>query len=355
MQKYSCKNCGAELFWDANLGLLKCQYCDEEFHVEDFEDSTIDENAEKTVGSKTNMFGEELEEGYVAYKCSYCGAEVVTTETTVATVCAYCGRALSITSNLSGSFRPEKVIPFAVTKEVAIEKYNSFVKSCFLAPKVFKQRDNIKKIQGLYVPFYLHSMDVESDINMECTDIKHRKSGYDRINTHNVYSVDVDLVGKFDNVPTDASKKIDNTLMDAVEPFNYKDIVDFNPAFMAGYFAEQNDENDKETIVRAESRIKEFLQESAKNEVSGYELKVVKGNNTKIENQNSQYVMLPIWLLSIEWKEKIYMIAINGQTGKVAGVLPKSNLKLFLITAGIFYIPQVLVSAFNVIMTLIGG
>ena len=135
----------------------------------------------------------------------------------------------------------------------------------------------------------------------------------------------------------------------------YKDIVDFNPAFMAGYFAEQNDENDKETIGRAESRIKEFLQESAKNEVSGYELKVVKGNNTKIENQNSQYVMLPIWLLSIEWKEKIYMIAINGQTGKVAGVLPKSNLKLFLIPAGVFYIPQVLVSAFDVIMSLIGG
>lgn len=355
MQKYSCKNCGAELFWDANLGLLKCQYCDEEFHVEDFEDSTVDENVEKTVGSKTNMFGEELEEGYVAYKCSYCGAEVITTETTVATICAYCGRALSITSNLSGSFRPEKVIPFAITKEQAMEKYNMFVKSCFLAPKIFKQQDNIKKIQGLYVPFYLHSMDVESDINLECTDIKHRKSGYDRINTHSVYSVDMNLSGNFDDVPTDASKKMDNTLMDALEPFNYKDIVDFNPAFMAGYFAEQNDEDDKETINRAETRIKEFLQESAKNEATGYELKIVKSNNTRMENQNSQYVMLPVWLLSIEWKDKIYTIAVNGQTGKVAGVLPKSNLKLFLITAGTFYLPQVAFSTFNFFMNLIGG
>ena len=30
--------------------------------------------------------------------------------------------------------------------------------------------------------------------------------------------------------------------MDAVEPFDFKDIKDFNPAFMAGFVAEQADE-----------------------------------------------------------------------------------------------------------------
>ena len=43
MQKYNCKECGAELYWDAVSSCLKCEYCESSYQPSDFEDLTIQE------------------------------------------------------------------------------------------------------------------------------------------------------------------------------------------------------------------------------------------------------------------------------------------------------------------------
>ncbi len=54
-----------------------------------------------------------------------------------------------------------------------------------------------------------------------------------------------------------------------------------------------------------------------------------------------KYLMLPLWLSSFKYKEKIYQFMVNGQTGKVGGQSPISAIKvafavlLGLIAAGI--------------------
>ncbi len=50
-------------------------------------------------------------------------------------------------------------------------------------------------------------------------------------------------------------------------------------------------------------------------------------------------MLLPIWLVtyrSQEQSKKVYYYAMNGQTGKVSGVLPISYTRLGLATLGIF-------------------
>ena len=139
MQKYECKTCGAELYWDPNSGSMKCEYCGSEYQPSDFEDKTVDANPEETeeLDAQYTNAGQDLAEDMVVYVCKECGAEVVTSKTTMATTCAYCGRAISITSKSAANFRPEKAIPFAVDKEKAVEMFKQYTKKSFLTPKTF--------------------------------------------------------------------------------------------------------------------------------------------------------------------------------------------------------------------------
>jgi len=45
-------------------------------------------------------------------------------------------------------------------------------------------------------------------------------------------------------------------------------------------------------------------------------------------NQTFKHIMLPIWICSYKYQNKIYQFAINGQTGKVNGKKPLSWYKI---------------------------
>ena len=42
-----------------------------------------------------------------------------------------------------------------------------------------------------------------------------------------------------------------------------------------------------------------------------------------------KYALLPVWLLSTQWKGKNYLFAMNGQTGKLIGDLPIDSKRLW--------------------------
>ena len=351
MQKFNCHTCGAELYWDAEAGALKCKYCDSVFQPSDFEDATVDADptVDTTIDAKYSNNAEAAIEGMVIYKCTNCGAEVVTSETTMATTCAYCGRAISLTNKTAGEFRPDKVLPFKITKEKATEIYKKYIKSSPLTPKLFSEEQTIKKMQGLYVPFFLHSANLNASATVNAENVKHSRHGDDRIDHHSIYRIDVDMVGNYEKIPTDASKKIENSLMDNLEPFDLKVLTDFNPAFMAGYFAEQPDEKTEDTIDRAISRMDDAMKEKIK-EVSGnYSSKTIGAYHGDFNNKSAEYAMLPIWLLNVEYQDKMYTFAINGDTGKAVGKLPMSKAKLAAYAAASFFGSQIVFILLNLL------
>ena len=85
MQKFTCKTCGAELYWDAEVGALKCKYCDSEFQPSEFEDMTIDADPtiDTTIDKEYTSVSDTLADDMVVYKCSNCGAEVITSKTII--------------------------------------------------------------------------------------------------------------------------------------------------------------------------------------------------------------------------------------------------------------------------------
>ena len=134
----------------------------------------------------------------------------------------------------------------------------------------------------------------------------------------------------FSKIPVDGSEKMDNDLMDALEPFDYSGLKEFNPAFLSGFLADRFDEDPDKSLPRASERMKNSAEEIFLDCVSEFDSKSIKNSNFHLVDPSVKYVLLPVYLLNLSYKDKNYRFAVNGQTGKVVGELPISKIKSFL-------------------------
>jgi DNA-directed RNA polymerase subunit RPC12/RpoP len=344
MNNYTCKNCGAELYWDAKENALFCEYCENKYQPSDFNEKSDGQKAEAADATCKANDDSSSEVDLVTYKCNNCGAEIVTAAGTVSTTCVYCGTALSLSENLQGVFRPDFVIPFNISKKEAKNIYKNYCKS-YLTPKEFRKEDILKNIKGIYVPYWFHSFDDTAHAEFHCERTTSHRRGDDKVITTADYNVFMDAVGSFDKIPIDALVNLDDGMMQAVEPFDYNKMVDFNPAYMAGFYAEQFTESRQESSKKAYDRAVEAMKSTMRNNVGAYSSVHLRRYTDKVSNYDCKYAMLPVWLFNTEYQNKKYVFAVNGSTGKITGKLPICISKLALILSSVFFGSQLLIMA----------
>jgi hypothetical protein len=145
----------------------------------------------------------------------------------------------------------------------------------------------------------------------------------------------------------DGLRKIDNAAMDSIEPFNLSEAEDFNVAYLSGFLAERFDETADECKPRAVKRVEGSMRHFCAADVDpGLTLGGFR-DFCEIQNIETEYYMLPAWLLHCEYKDKYYLFAMNGQTGKFIGNLPIDWGKLAAITGAVATAAGVIFSFFN--------
>ena len=123
--------------------------------------------------------------------------------------------------------------------------------------------------------------------------------------------------------------------MDSIEPFDYSDMKDFSMAYLPGFLADKYDVSEEASRERAETRCENTVESALRNTVLGYESVMELGKNLNIRRGNVSYALMPVWMLTTKYKDKNYLFAMNGQTGKMAGDLPTSMAKLWGLFAAI--------------------
>ena len=139
----------------------------------------------------------------------------------------------------------------------------------------------------------------------------------------------------FENIPVDASEKMDDAYMDSLEPFNYNEMVDFGSAYLSGFFADRYDVSDEECSPRAAKRVRTSLEDELRATVVGYSGVTTKSSNIKTSNGDIKYALFPVYMLNTKYRDKTYTFAMNGQTGKFVGKLPVSKGRFAAWAAGI--------------------
>ena len=338
---YKCPNCNASLEYNAKSSKMHCDYCDSDFDVEtlkEYDEALKEEKDEannKDPEWKAYENEEWSEENKAIFSCSSCGAELVADENTAATVCPYCGNATVLTGRLSGLLKPDLVIPFKVEKEQAMEALKKFCRRKPLLPKFFLKDHRMESIQGIYVPFWLFNANADADISYNATRTRSWRQGDYRITETSHFLVRRGGEIGFDRVPVDGSKKMDDTYMEAIEPFDYGEAVDFATAYLSGFLADKYDVDSTAASPRATERIKESTAQTFRNTVIGYDTVTTRHSSIRLSDSKIHYALMPVWMLNTVYRGKTYTFAMNGQTGKFVGQLPVDRLKYWFWTGGI--------------------
>ncbi len=329
-QSFKCPNCGGAINFDSSLQKLVCPYCDTEFELEALEayDERLsqEENNDFSwdVNNEEQWDDSELE-NLGTYVCESCGGEIIGDENTAATMCPYCDNPVVFTGQFKGDLRPHLVIPFKLDKEAAKEAFAAHLKDKKLLPKVFKDDNHIDEIKGLYVPFWLFDTDAKADVDYDATKSRFWSKGdYDYEETSHYLVYRSGEVG-FHGVPVDGSTKIDNDLMESIEPFDLSEAVDFRTAYLAGYLADRYDCSMEDCIERANERVKRSVEEAFASTVQGYHSVEARRSSVQLENGEASYALLPVWLMHTTYHGESYVFAMNGQTGKFIGDLPEDK------------------------------
>ena len=322
--EYKCPCCGGALRFDSDAQKMKCPYCDTEFETQTLKE--MDEVLQETSAQDSLEWETQdktaWEEPVNHYVCRSCGGELVTDENTAATSCPYCGNPVVLSGRLSGALKPELVIPFKLDKKAAMEAFKKHLLKKPLLPKVFKDENRIQEIQGMYVPFWLFDGKADARLRFRGTRVR-TWSDSDHIHTETShYSILREGDLSFADVPVDGSTKMPDDLMESIEPFDWKQGVDFQTAYLAGYLADKYDQDAEKCAPRANERIKNSTQEAFRETVKGYNTVVPEQSSIHVEKGHVAYALLPVWTMTTRFRDETYLFAMNGQTGKFVGNLP---------------------------------
>ena len=233
-----------------------------------------------------------------------------------------------MTGQFSGALRPDYIIPFKLDKKAAKAALLKHVHSKRFVPKIFKDSNHIDEIKGVYVPFWLFDADSFGDVDFNATKTRQWSDSTYNYTETSYFKVKRSGRVSFLNVPVDGSKKMDDALMESIEPFNFNEAVDFQTAYLSGYLADKYDVDDKQSIQRANARIKKSTEQAFEKTVKGYASVSVSSSSVRLSNGKVRYALFPVWILNTSCDEKNYVFAMNGQTGRLVGDLPADKKKV---------------------------
>lgn len=327
LQEFKCPCCDGAIEFDSHAQKMVCPYCGSEFEMEALQayDEELNNQPQENMTWDTAAGTEWQEgeaEGLRVYTCNTCGGEIVADETTGASECPFCGNPVIMTGQFAGDLRPDLVIPFKVDKKAAIAALQNHYKGKPLLPKVFKDQNHIQEVKGLYVPVWLFDTDADAYVRYKATKTRSWSDSQYRYTETSHFAVTRAGGIGFENVPVDGSTKMDDTMMESIEPFDISDAVDFQTAYLSGYLADKYDVNAEASIGRANERIKTSTEGAFASTVQGYTSVVPVSSIVNLQNGRARYALYPVWMLNTIWNGQKFTFGINGQTGKIAGDLP---------------------------------
>ncbi|MDD6034095.1 MAG: hypothetical protein PUC47_11585 [Oscillospiraceae bacterium] len=321
VKTYQCPRCGAPLTFSSDSQRWDCEYCLSSFSLEELDDVPPEPEKPAEDTREEELPGSERLRAYV---CPQCGAEIVTDDTTAATFCVFCQNPAILTRQLQGEFRPDLVIPFRTKKEDAVAAYLKLCHRKPLVPRSFMSPDRLEKITGVYVPFWLYDCRANGQLAASAQQVTTWSDSKYRYTKTDHYHLVRSGRMQFRRVPADGSSKMDDAMMDSIEPYDYSALEPFSTAYLSGYLAERYDVDDHACYSRVEERMKATCEAELRSTMTGFASVQVNRRNFDLNTRKASYALLPVWLLVSTYGGKEYHFAMNGQTGKLIGTLPVS-------------------------------
>lgn len=325
-----CAGCGANMLYDPDSGLLKCEHCG-------CSQAIVSRVAyEVPIAELTKSVTNWSDETSVV-KCNNCGAKEVISKQDISKQCSFCGTTnVVVVEELSG-IKPNSVVPFRVGRESACEKVVNWVKRKFYTPGRFKRDVYPEKIHGVYNPAFTFDAYTMSEyvgrLGRTETYTVQTKNGV-QTRTRTVYfNIRGSVNRAHDEVLVQASDNINQKDINNLQPFDTNNSKEYNSSYMQGIKANQYSKNGMQCWSEARVMMEDAIKRAI---LSKYTYSVIDYLNvsTTFTDVKFRYVLLPIYVGHNTYKKKLYNFFVNGFNGKVTGKTPISGFKVFMTVLG---------------------
>ncbi len=307
---FKCRNCGGNVVYSPEKQKMFCPYCE----------SVESEELQRSADGNMHI-------------CPDCGGEIPLKEHTAATQCPYCSNYLILDARVEGEYLPGKMIPFKLGKETCKKVLRDKFKKSVFAPEDFLSEVRLNSMQGTYVPFWFFDYDVNVDYQAEGTKVRNWVSGNMSYTETSYYDVRRNMDIDFRDIPVDASVEMPDDVMDLMEPYDYKQLISFEPRYMSGFYAEKYNMGAFQVESRARKKMSDDAGSLVKAQISGYSSVRQQRNDVRVNEDRQTYGLLPVWKYLYRYKDQEYPFYVNGQTGKIVGTVPISSGKVWGYTA----------------------
>ncbi|WP_108822324.1 hypothetical protein [Dysgonomonas sp. Marseille-P4361] len=327
---YQCMNCGAALKYKPGTTFLHCDYCGTDTPIEakvvdiveelDFEEYSL--SFEKLNTKATKVIG-----------CRKCGAESTFDESLKSVTCPYCTTPL-IEADVHEErlIQPSYLLPFKVKESDTQNHMSTWLKSLWFAPnKLRKQATYSNKLQGIYIPCWTYDAQTNTDYKGQRGDnytvtVGSGKNRQTIVKTRWSYcSGHVSLF--FDDVMVPASKMISSPVMNKIHNWDTMNMVETDNRFLSGFITEKYVLNMTDGFQYAKQQMESEIHQAIRSQIGGDDQRV-NSKSTKFSDIKFKLILLPVYMSSYTYRNKLYHFFVNGRTGRVTGDRPYSAIKI---------------------------
>jgi hypothetical protein len=244
----------------------------------------------------------------------------------------------------TGRQPPEFVIGFALTSEQAQEAFRNWLnENSWYHPGDLVATSVVDKLKGIYLPFWAFTMLARSQWQSQIGEHWYRTETYTttdskgNIETHTRQVQETEwwpLAGRhhryYSGYLVSGSRGLVQDQSLRIQPFNLPALKRYEPYFLAGWLAEEYSIARDEALAICQA---EFQQQEERN-IGAFlpgDTHRSLAAETQFSNVSSDLCLLPIYILSYRYKDKLYRFLLNGQTGKMAGDKPVSGARIAIV------------------------
>jgi len=332
-----CPSCGGGMDFDPATSGLACPYCG---HIQ-----AIGKEVKKQEPASELAFSEaefkENQDWGVRKKtviCKACGAETVYDALEIASECPFCGSNQVMEAADRETMAPGGVVPFQVTDEKAASLFKGWIRKKWFCPKLAKESARARHFKGVYLPYWTFDAKTESTYRADYGKERRVKKGDEVEIVTDWYPTKGTYRESFDDELVCATTNHSQSMLMGIEPYDTAANKSYRPEYVAGFAAERYAVGLGEGWEMAKDSIHYKLSD-------GIERTIRKRENadgirnlrfqTLYSDVTYKYLLLPVWISSYKYKDKIYQFMVNGQTGKVSGKTPVSIPKVAITVAAV--------------------
>ncbi|MCB1189934.1 MAG: hypothetical protein KDK90_05845 [Leptospiraceae bacterium] len=351
--EFPCENCGANLSYKPGSDHIVCEYCGHK--------QKVSQNGEKNhsireydylVASKQGKSTSvsELVNKSKEISCKSCGA--VSIITTQWDRCSFCSSPMVIEIDSSEDIiKPESLLPFKISKEEAKQIFIKWISNLWFAPSNLRSRVQKKGMDGVYLPYWTYDSNTVSNYSgargeyyyiTETYQNEKGETATREVRKTRWYPKSGTVHLFFDDVLVCATKTLPYGMIDSLEPWDLERLKTYDPKYLSGFVTERYNVGLEEGFSIGKQKMEKMIRYRIFEDIGGDEQRI-HHVDIQYDNIKFKHLLLPLWISSFRYGDRVYRFIVNARTGEPAGERPYSWMKIALaaitgiLLSGLFY------------------